>query len=336
MQSTRLLEVGIGAGAGSGVDVARAPAVDSVPRELGTRVDVPRSAPWAGSGAERVAMLDERVVGDVVLSGGGGAAEFVLPAAPAEVVDLIFVDAGELTIEAGGHLPDAGVGAVARAGMLVVAPGWLAARGHVRGPWSMLTIRIGRAAVEAFAPRLPDDVGVFATRSALERAVRTFVFELLRTGAAAQSQSELERYATEQLLTEMAGSVLLDRFARGWSGAPPSAALRDRAIAVISQSRADPELTPEVVARAVQSSLRRVQAAFAEVDNSVAAEIRRQRARLAKSLLSNSRFDVLSVSAIAEQSGFGTVTSMRRALIDAYGVGPRELRANRGRAHASS
>lgn len=305
------------------------------------RIDLPTAAERfdarAVDGFEFMLTLGEQSVGDVVLySGGGGALEFS-PAGPehtmasgAEVVDLIFVESGELQVMA--EHPRAGVGVrVVSGGALVVAPSWLGVRVRTTGPWSELALRIDRSTVEAFGPRIPDDIGVFATRSALEKGVRTFVLELLRNGSGDEPQSALERYATEQLLTEMAGSVLLDRYAKGWTSAPPSAALRDRAISVIAQSRADPNLTPESVARAVQSSLRRLQAAFAEVDNSVAAEIRRQRARLAKSLLSNSRFDVLSVKEVAEQSGFGTVTSMRRALLEEYGAGPRDLRASHGR-----
>lgn len=329
MHGTQLLDAGVG----SGVDAGRSRASAPFLRQIDVQTAAARFGARSVDGSEFALVLGERVIGDVVLySGGGGVMEFVAPDAPGEVVDLVFVESGELAITSGPVLAGSSTKRV-RGGALVVAPSWLGVRARAGTAWSALALRIDRATVEAFAPRIPDDVGVFESRSALEKAVRIFVFELLRSGAGDDTQSELERYATEQLLTEMAGSVLLDRYARGWSSAPPSAALRDRAIAVISQSRADPNLTPEAVARAVQSSLRRVQAAFAEVDNSVAAEIRRQRARLAKSLLSNSRYDVLGVNEVAEQSGFGTVTSMRRALIDAYGVGPRELRANRGRAH---
>ncbi len=105
--------------------------------------------------------------------------------------------------------------------------------------------------------------------------------------------------------------------------------LRDQAMAVIAQRCADRELNPEAVARAVQSSLRRVQAAFAEVGNSIAAEIRRQRGRLAWTLLADARYDVLSVQQIAEQAGFGTTAALRRVLDELYGCGPTDLRERR-------
>nr|WP_239529092.1 helix-turn-helix domain-containing protein [Paenarthrobacter ilicis] len=102
-------------------------------------------------------------------------------------------------------------------------------------------------------------------------------------------------------------------------------------MAVIAQRCADRELNPEAVAKAVQSSLRRVQAAFAEVGNSIAAEIRRQRGRLAKNLLKDARYDVLSVQQIAEQTGFGTTAALRRALDELYGCGPKDLRERRAK-----
>lgn len=271
-------------------------------------------------------VVDEHHFGHVtVLSATGATVSFdEPPRSPAEVVDIVFVEDGELDV---GDLAEQR----APAGSIIIAPSWVPRRLRFVDGWSAIVVRVGRTAVEAFAPRLPDAIGVFTERSTFDRAVHAFVAELEQ---GPKSLSRLERYATEQLLTEMAGSLLLDRFGGGWSTGSPTEALRDRATAVIAQSRADPTLNAEAVARAVQSSLRRVQAAFAEVDNSLSAEIRRQRARLAKSLLTDSRFDVLSIEQVAEQSGFGTTMSLRRALAELYGTGPRELRAHRGRESA--
>jgi AraC-like DNA-binding protein len=188
-------------------------------------------------------------------------------------------------------------------------------------------VQVDGHAVESLVPRLPDEVAVFSESTALQHGVHAFAVQIARGGL---KPTALERYATEQLLTEMVGSLLLDRFGVAWSNGSPTAALRDHAMAVIAQSRADPDLNAERVAQAVQSSLRRVQAAFAEVGTSISAEIRRQRARLARSLLTDSRYDVLSIEQVAEQSGFGTTMSLRRALTDQYGLGPSELRATRG------
>lgn len=266
--------------------------------------------------------LDEIRFGSVVVARAEGtAAQFIEPEElQRSVVDVIFVEKGVLELLEGD-------GEVAAVGSIIISPSEVPHRLHAGGPWATTSVQVDGAAVESLVPRLPERVAIFPESTALQRGVHAFAAQVARGGP---RPSALERYATEQLLTEMVGSLLLDRFGVGWSGGSPTAALRDRAIAVIAQSRADPDLNAERVARAVQSSLRRVQAAFAEVGTSISAEIRRQRARLAKSLLTNSRFDVLSIEQVAQQSGFGTTMSLRRALTDQYGLGPSELRATRG------
>lgn len=79
----------------------------------------------------------------------------------------------------------------------------------------------------------------------------------------------------------------------------------------------------------MRSSLRQLQLVFAEAENSVAGEIRHQRARLAKSLLLDSRFDSLSIEQISQRAGFPPPISLRRALEEEYGATPRALRAHR-------
>jgi transcriptional regulator GlxA family with amidase domain len=141
--------------------------------------------------------------------------------------------------------------------------------------------------------------------------------------------SAIEQYAIEQLVMEMSGAVLLDRIGAVTGQGSPHAVLRERAIAVIAQQCGDPGLNPSRVAHEVQSSLRQLQLVFSESGNSVAGEIRRQRARLAHSLLVDSRFDVLSIDQIAQRAGFNSPMSLRRALDEAYETTPRALRAAR-------
>ena len=264
--------------------------------------------------------VDETRFGSVVISQADGTAARLIE--PAElhrpVVDVIFIEKGVLEVGDNGK---------AASGSIVISPSGVPHRLTTDGSWATTSVQVDGDAVESLVPRPPDRVAVFPEITALQRAVHAFAVQIVQGG---QQPTALERYATEQLLTEMVGSILLDRFGVAWSSGSPTAALRDRAIAVIAQSRADPDLNADRVARAVQSSLRRVQAAFAEVGTSISAEIRRQRARLARSLLTDSRYDVLSIEQVAEQSGFGTTMSLRRALTDQYGVGPSELRATRG------
>jgi len=211
------------------------------------------------------------------------------------------------------------------AGLVISAPG--IARGlRCQGLWSATVAFVPRAAMASFVPALPGDAQLFSERRLLDRAMQDFIDGLLD---ADERATAIERYAVEQLIVEMGGAILLDRVGAVSGHGSPRAVLRDRAIAVIAQQCGDPGLTPTQVAREVQSSLRQLQLVFAEAENSVAGEIRRQRARLARSLLVDSRYDVLSIEQIAQRAGFQSPMSLRRALDEAYRTTPRGLRAQR-------
>ncbi|MFJ3958961.1 helix-turn-helix domain-containing protein [Arthrobacter sp. NPDC090010] len=197
-----------------------------------------------------------------------------------------------------------------------------------RGSGTIDRLRLSKATAETFVPRALRRAHLFTALTRLDDATRSFIRAFMNHPVD-RERSSIEDYASEQILLELAGSILLDHYGSSLEAGSTSSGLRDRAMAVIAQRCADRDLKPETVARAVQSSLRRVQAAFAEVGNSIAAEIRRQRGRLAKNLLTDGRYDVLSVQQIAEQTGFGTTAALRRALDELYGCGPRELRDGR-------
>ncbi len=236
-------------------------------------------------------------------------------------LDLVFVEHGRLTIESefGALRVDAG--------MIAAAPTWIAHHLEVAEHTAGLVVRLDRTAVDTVLPQPIQRPLVLEQQTALRRAVRAFAREVLLID---DDVSAIESYGTQQLLVEMAGVLLLDTFGVGLSKGTPTAALRDRAIAYIAQTRANNDLTARDIARGVQVSLRRLQAAFAETGSSVSSELRRQRAQLAHDLLVDSRYDVLSIDDIAMQSGFGTSVSLRRALRTTFGVGPSRLRAGRG------
>lgn len=238
-----------------------------------------------------------------------------------DAVDIYFVTSGVIRDpQSGAHLSgDESV---------VVIPGGRGLQPPFTGDAEAKRIRIQRSAAETFVPHALDSVTVTPLRSRLDDAAEAFIGAILNQPA--RHGSAIELYATEQILLELTGSLLLDHCGVSWDSTSLTSVLRDQAMAVISQRCADRDLNPEAVAKTVQSSLRRVQAAFAEVGNSIAAEIRRQRARLAKTLLTDIRYDVLSVQQIAEQTGFGTTAALRRALDELYGCGPRDLRERRG------
>ena len=244
-----------------------------------------------------------------------------------DTVDIYFVASGLIRDPlSGAQLP--------ASQSVVVVPGGRGLPSPFIGEADAKRIRIQRSAAETFVPHALDSVTITPVRSRLDDAAEAFIGAILNQPA--RHGSAIELYATEQILLELTGSLLLDHCGVSWNSTSLTSVLRDQAMAVIAQRCADRELNPEAVAKAVQSSLRRVQAAFAEVGNSIAAEIRRQRGRLARTLLTDARYDVLSVQQIAEQTGFGTTAALRRALDELYGCGPRDLRERRWSEAAAS
>lgn len=209
---------------------------------------------------------------------------------------------------------------------LVIAPSGIAQHVRCAGSWSITAACVPRAALGAFVAALPATARVLEERRPLDRAMQAFVEQVL---AVDDTATAIERYAIERLIVEMSGAILLDRVDGASGHRSPHAALRDKAVAVIAQQCSDPALNPARVAREVRSSLRQLQLVFAEAENSVACEIRRQRARLAKSLLLDSRFDSLSIEQVSQRAGFPSPISLRRALEEEYGATPRALRAHR-------
>ncbi|PRB16076.1 hypothetical protein CQ042_08140 [Microbacterium sp. MYb62] len=215
--------------------------------------------------------------------------------------------------------------AALESGLVVASPG-IARRVRCEGAWRITAAYVPRAALGAVGAALPSTSGVFPRRRPLDRAMQAFIEQIL---AAEDQATAIERYAIERLIIEMSDAILLDRVGEASSRRSPRAALRDRAVAVITQRCGDPGLNPALVAREVQTSLRQLQLVFAEAGKSVAGEIRHQRAQLARSLLIDSRFDVLSIEQISQRAGFHSPMSLRRALDDDYGTTPRALRAHR-------
>ncbi|MFJ2550871.1 helix-turn-helix domain-containing protein [Microbacterium sp. NPDC087591] len=265
----------------------------------------------------------ERTSGGVLLLGiNGSTAELHVDTAAAypEHSVFAFVEAQALWSKLGDEPW------VETEGGLVIAPQGLTRRLRWSGPWRFIAALVPRSAIASFVPALPPEVSTYPDRRLLDSSMQRFIGSLLDVENRA---SAIEQYAIEQLVMEMSGAVLLDRIGATKGQGSPHTVLRERAIAVIAQQCGDPSLTPSRVAHEVQSSLRQLQLVFSESGNSVAGEIRRQRARLAHSLLVDSRFDVLSIEQIAQRAGFNSPMSLRRALDEAYETTPRALRAAR-------
>ncbi len=271
----------------------------------------------------------ERVFGRVRVvrvQGGGLELETQGPGEGPEMLDFVFLDEGQFSYREGREWIRL------KARFLIVSEE-VKRRVRLAGRWRLALVQVPREAMEGFVAELPQRIDQVERRSMLDLSMQAFVVTMLQHDREATA---IENYAAEQLLLEMSGAVLLDRCSgAGVERGSPRAVLRDRAMAVIAQQCADVELNPERVAREVRTSLRQLQVVFAEIGTTVAGEIRRRRTRLASALLTDSRYDVLTIDHIAERSGFGTTMSMRRALQEAFGAGPRELRSRRDESRPS-
>lgn len=204
----------------------------------------------------------------------------------------------------------------------------LAPRGAVRrirfgSRWRATAVLVPTSNLFPLLPTLPSETCLYAERRLLDRALQHFAEAVL---AVDETMSSAEQYAIEQLVAEMGGAVLLDRTGVPAGNGSADAALYARGKAMIAQQCHDRLLTPAAVARESGVSLRRLQTVFAEAGNSIAAEIRRQRARRARALLETDSHTMLSVGQIASEAGFSSSMTLRRALEQEFKSTPNGIR----------
>lgn len=234
-------------------------------------------------------------------------------------VDLMFVSEGTFAYLDGGIWRTS-------SGPLLVAPSGLPQRVRFTDAWKAVVARIPREALLPFVPTMKDEVGIHSVLSIPERSMESF---LTRSVHREEGISPGDGRTIGHTVIEMAGTLLRGRQGIASPRGTPQAMLRDRALAVIAEKYADLILEPIGVARELGVSLRHLQSIFAEAGTAVASEIRRERARVARSILQDSRFDDLSVTEVARQSGFGSTASFRRSLKSLYRLSPHEFRAGR-------
>lgn len=208
----------------------------------------------------------------------------------------------------------------------MVAPSGLPHRVRFLGAWKFTVARIPREALQTYVPMLSDTVGIYSDLTLSERSMMAFMTQAVESD---QDASANDTQLVSRTVLEMAGSLVRHRQGQLWTLGTPQAMLIDRALALIIQECGDPELGSERIARSVGVSLRHLQDLFADRHTSIAAEIRRERSRVARSLLQDPRFGDINVQVIAERAGFGSGSSMRRALDALYGLSPNALRKRR-------
>lgn len=238
-----------------------------------------------------------------VIEASGGPTDIerrpLLPGMP--TIDFVFVERGTFTyLEDGAWIESANP--------LMVGPSGLPLRVRFLTPWRFLVARIQREVLLPFLPRLPEGATVYEELTLPERAMRAYIAEL----AAAPAKISAGDAATASRVTvEMAGSLLRHRFPL-LSGQPSKGAadVWGDAIGVIARESSRHSFNTAELAEAVGCSVRQLQLAFSRHETSVAAELRRERGRIARSLLQSPEHDGLSMADIAERSGFGSTSTM--------------------------
>jgi AraC family transcriptional activator of tynA and feaB len=228
---------------------------------------------------------------------------------------------GVLTYRGGREIVEQdGRTAVLTAGSLIVWDSSRPARFTVAAPLLKRTLFLTRSDVARRCPRLAELTAVDLTRhSGLAQLLVAYLESL--TDALPSLAGPDAVGAREAALELLSASLTPDP-----NVAPPSARAGLYAFAVehIERRLGDPDLTPERIASALATSLRTLQLAFEEHDDSVAGHIRRR--RLARCHADLSRPGTGTITDVAFRWGFTDSGNFARRFKQAYGIAPSELR----------
>lgn len=232
-------------------------------------------------------------------------------------ISCYFVESGQVAM--------LGTGSAAYGrGDAVVLPRWAHFHAAIRGTSRVLAVRFNVDILEGMLPERPSDY-IFVRASKLAQASYAFATSLTSSDT---SGSAVETYAAGQLLAEMVGGMLLDALGHVEGESETSNSMRDRARAVIAQRYSDSQLTSQMVAAEVNTSLRSLQNAFAETGTTITDVVRSHRVSAAEALLTSARYSVLTIEEIAARVGFGSAVNMRRAFQQLRKPSPSKLRAS--------
>jgi AraC family transcriptional activator of tynA and feaB len=210
--------------------------------------------------------------------------------------------------------------AVLTSGSMIVWDSCRPARFTVVAPLRKRTLFLARSDVARRCPRLAERTAIDLTR---ERGVAQLLVSYLEslTAALPALAGPDAIGAREAALELLSASLTPDR-----SVPPPSvrAGLYAFAVEYIERRLGDPNLTPERIASAVATSLRTLQLAFEEHEDSVAGHIRRR--RLARCHTDLSRPGTGTITDVAFRWGFTDFGNFARRFKQAYGIAPSELR----------
>ncbi|MCW3047665.1 MAG: transcriptional regulator, AraC family [Solirubrobacterales bacterium] len=237
-----------------------------------------------------------------------------IAATDGEYVGVLITRRGREIVEQDGRT------AVMTAGSLVAWDSCRPARFTVAAPLLKRTLFLARSDVARRCPRLGGLTAVDLTRrSAVAPLLVSYLDSLtvaLPTLAAPDAIG-----AREAALELLSACLTPDE-----PVAPQSvrAGLYAAAVEHIDRRLGDPDLTPEQVAGTLATSLRTLQLAFEEHEDSVAGHIRRR--RLARCHTDLSRPGTGTITAVAFRWGFTDSGNFARRFKQAYGIAPSELR----------
>lgn len=165
-----------------------------------------------------------------------------------------------------------------------------------------------------------DGVSVHQTDPQLASSAGAFLAGLLE---APTQTSPGAAFHTERLAREMLAALLLDMQERGQRERAHDD-LRDRALGLVWQRYADPQLSPAVVAAALNISQRQLSRVFRERHSTVVGTIRAVRVAAASNLIASDTSRSLDEVSVA--CGFITVSGMRQAFRSQGLVSPGRMR----------
>lgn len=160
-----------------------------------------------------------------------------------------------------------------------------------------------------------DSLLISAPRSTITVGIAGFGLALVNDPPAfGAKRTPVAEYAIDRFLQEMVGIVLVENRGATSVQRGPRRQLFFDATALISELYPDPALSPADLAGALSVGVRTLQQAFQEAGSSVSAEIRSQRARAARALLMQPKYDVLSLEELAAHCGYGSTETLRDGL----------------------
>jgi AraC-like DNA-binding protein len=192
-------------------------------------------------------------------------------------------------------------------------------------PVSILTLRVRKSVLQRYVGRPENLVSVPVSGSAgaghlASRVIR----EIWQSADQALAPAVTPRVAN--VVLELIASAYLGVGRANVDRSCLSSAQRIRILDFIEQGLGDPDLSPTMVARALNISPRHVHRLFAHDGNTVARYILRRRLEKVRAALVDPLLAGLSLTHISSEYGFRSLPHFSRLFREEFGIAPREYR----------